>query len=101
MALSSLGALSGLTTASRRALAGASASLPVSRGRAPLCAVVSAEQHVNTTNRPVPPSPQGTPQGVSLDLPQRPRRNRRSPTIRGAFREVCPAFCKLAKQDRM
>lgn len=39
--------------------------------------------------RPVPRAPDGTPTDVAQDLVLRPRRNRRSPTIRSAFREVC------------
>lgn len=37
--------------------------------------------------RPVPKVPEGTPVVSPLELPIRPRRNRRSPTVRAAFRE--------------
>jgi len=48
----------------------------------------AAPAAVNTTSRPVAPTPPGTPTDVAQELAHRPRRNRRSPTIRGAVRET-------------
>ena len=49
--------------------------------------------------RPVPRAPDGTPTDVAQDLVLRPRRNRRSPTIRSAFREVCARAHRSEESD--
>jgi hypothetical protein len=48
----------------------------------------AASKAAPASGRQVAQVPEGTPKGVSLDQPVRPRRNRRSPTVRAAFREV-------------
>lgn len=47
-----------------------------------------AEVEVKSTVRAKPGVPEGTPVVTPLDLPSRPRRNRRSSTVRDAIREV-------------
>lgn len=57
-------------------------------GRAHASVKAIAEPPAKDSKRPKPQVPDGTPMVEPLDLPMRPRRNRRSPTIRAAFREV-------------
>jgi porphobilinogen synthase len=52
-----------------------------------ISAVAEVERTVNTTNRPKPAVPEGTPVVPPQDLNRRPRRNRRSETVRRAFSE--------------
>lgn len=77
----------------REAIAPRSASLRArstgsAAGRVAASVKAIAEPPAKESKRPKPQVPDGTPMVEPLDLPMRPRRNRRSPTIRGAFREV-------------
>jgi len=80
---------------------------PATRGLCPtrrgLTIVVAATRPKKADTSDAPPAapkprpavqvPEGTPKGVSMDMPVRPRRNRRSPTVRAAFREVRLLSC--------
>ena len=65
------------------------------KGDAGAADATPASKAVPATGRQVAQVPDGTPKGVSIDMPVRPRRNRRSPTVRAAFREVCAQLTLL------
>ena len=89
----SIGAYSGLRRAGAPAGGSAlraSASRPVSGRRAAVVAIAEPPSRPLEveSQRPKPRVPDNTPVVSPLELPLRPRRNRRSPTVRAAFREA-------------
>lgn len=87
-----VGAYSGLRRVAPARQAGLAAGAPARRAAVATAVVAIAEPPSRPlevqSQRPKPQVPDGTPVVTPLDLPLRPRRNRRSPTVRSAFREA-------------
>eukprot|EP00217_Crustomastix_stigmatica_P007578 CAMPEP_0183798546 /NCGR_PEP_ID=MMETSP0803_2-20130417/19137_1 /TAXON_ID=195967 /ORGANISM="Crustomastix stigmata, Strain CCMP3273" /LENGTH=391 /DNA_ID=CAMNT_0026043231 /DNA_START=15 /DNA_END=1190 /DNA_ORIENTATION=+ len=98
--------------AARMAMRGERLSAPRPAARrcaaaAPRPATVAQAVQEPSVSRPAPFAPEGTPEVPPKHLPSRPRRNRRSPTVRGAFSEtvltpanfIMPVFVHDGEED--